>query len=67
MNNKDEIQRLQEDLLAHQTYVEEMINLQSSDTILNLIIKAQDKGTLETLVDQINKMAAKQDSNLTLN
>ena len=38
-----------------------MVEENDDDSIVNLIVKAQDKGTLETLEDQIQKVAAKQD------
>lgn len=59
---QDDIERIQNELESHHNYVKEMIEEKNDDSILNIIVKAQDKGTLETLIDQINKIAAKQDS-----
>jgi len=38
-----------------------MIDEGANDGVINVIVKAQDKGTLETLLDQINKVALKHD------
>jgi len=57
----DDLLKLEEELEAHQLYVKEMVDGVDNEGVLNIIVKAQDKGTLETLLDQINKIAQKHD------
>lgn len=54
------LKELETELEAHKLYVKEMVDINHDDSIIHLIVKAQDKGTLETLIEQINKVAANQ-------
>jgi hypothetical protein len=42
-------------LAEHKKYLSEFVEQGEQDGVINIIVKAQDKGTLETLVDQIIK------------
>lgn len=59
--NEDEdsqlrILELEDELNAQKQYYKEMVDLGEDDETINLIVKAQDKGTLETLLEQIKKI-----------
>lgn len=41
---------------SQKQYYKEMVDLNQDENSINLIVKAQDKGTLETLLDQIKKI-----------
>jgi Translation initiation factor 2 (IF-2; GTPase) len=58
--DESKVKELEEELEAHKLYVREMVDINHDDSIIHLIVKAQDKGTLETLIEQINKVAATQ-------
>ncbi len=63
-SSEEELLRLEQELEAHYLYVQEMVEGRQDDDTLKVILKAQDKGTLETLVDQINKLASKYEGNI---
>jgi hypothetical protein len=54
------VKELEDQLEAHKLYVKEMVDINHDESIVHVIVKAQDKGTLETLIEQINKVAATQ-------
>ena len=58
-SSEEELLKLEQELEAHHLYVQEMVEGRQDEDTLKVILKAQDKGTLETLVDQINKLATK--------
>jgi len=63
---EEEMLKLEQELEAHHLYVQEMVEGRQDDATLKVILKAQDKGTLETLLDQISKLANKYDGTSTL-
>jgi len=64
--DEEELLKLELELEAHQLYVQEMVEGKQDDATLKVILKAQDKGTLETLLDQINKLATKYDAKVDI-